>query len=158
MSEPARAPVDHHASYSPKKLLSFEGLVVLMNALGSVMIVLIMAMICTDIASRYLLDRPIRGVTELTEFFIVGIVFMQLAHAIRLGKLTRSDGAYGLLLWKLPWLGHSLGAIYDLAGATLLSIIAYGAWPKLLTAWERHFFFGNVGVFTFPEWPIWALL
>jgi TRAP-type C4-dicarboxylate transport system permease small subunit len=152
------APAADRAVYWPRKIVSFEGLVVLMNAAGSVMIMLIMAMICTDIVFRYFFNSPIRGVTELTEFFIVGIVFLQLAHAVRLGKLTRSDGAYGLLLAKVPWLGHSFGVIFDVAGAALLSIIAWGSWPKLMLAWNSNFFFGSVGVFTFPEWPIWLLL
>ena len=157
MTEPKIALPDR-TLYWPKKVASFDGLVVLMNATGSVMILLIMAMICTDIIFRYFFNSPIRGVTELTEFFIVGIVFLQLAHAVRLGKLTRSDGAYSFLLAKVPWLGHSLGVIFDVAGAALLSVMAWGSWPKLVLAWKSNFFFGSVGVFTFPEWPIWLLL
>jgi TRAP-type mannitol/chloroaromatic compound transport system permease small subunit len=158
MASEGPTPAADRAIYWPTKIISFEGLVVLMNAAGSVMIMLIMAMICTDIVFRYFFNHPIHGVTELTEFFIVGIVFLQLAHAVQLGKLTRSDGAYGLLLAKVPWLGHLFGVIFDLSGALLLSIIAWGSWPKLVLAWKSNFFFGSVGVFTFPEWPIWLLL
>lgn len=158
MTDVPDAPPKGEFLYWPAKILSFEGLVAMLSALGATMIVLIMAMICTDVVSRYVFDHPIRGVAELTELFIVGIVFLQLPHAVRLGKLTRSDGAYGFLLGRIPWLGHTLGALYDLAGAALLSIIALGGLPKLASAWENGFYYGVVDVFTFPEWPVWVLL
>ena len=160
MAEPTEPEASDHQQtlYWPKKIFSFEGYVVLLNAAGSMMIFAIMAMICTDITARYVFNHPIRGVTELTEVFIIGIVFFQLPHAIRLGKLTRSDGAYNLLLTRVPWLGNSLGALYDIAGAVLLFIIAFGAWPKLVRAWGSNFYFGNVGIFTVPEWPVWVML
>lgn len=144
--------------YAPKKVFSFEGLVVLMNAVGSIFIVFIMAMICVDIVSRFGFGHPISGVTELTEIIIVGVVFLQLAHATRLGKLTRSDAAYGVLMIRTPRAAHVLGVIYDLASAFLLGVIAWGTWPKFEIAWTKGYYVGNVGVFTFPEWPLWALV
>lgn len=144
--------------YKPQRWLSFEGLVVVMNAVGSVFIVVIMAMICVDIVSRFVFGNPISGVTELTEIIIVGVVFLQLAHATRLGKLTRSDAAYGLLARRSPRAGHLLGMVYDLASAFLLGVIAWGTVPKLQAAVEFDYYVGNVGVFVFPEWPIWALV
>jgi TRAP-type C4-dicarboxylate transport system permease small subunit len=125
-------------NYRPKNYLSFEGLVVFMNAVGSLFIVVIMAMICVDIVSRFVFDHPLSGVKELTEIIIVGVVFLQLAHATRLGKLTRSDAAYGILMRSRPRAAHGLS--------------------KFITAWELNYYVGNVGVFTFPEWPIWLLV
>lgn len=151
-------PVNEAAPYKPRRMLSFEGLVVLMNAVGSVFIVFIMAMICVDIVARFVFDHPISGVTELTEIIIVGVVFLQLAHATRLGKLTRSDAAYGILMTRTPRVGRTLGFIYDAASAFLLGVIAWGTWPKFVTAWEQNYYVGNVGVFTFPEWPLWLLV
>jgi TRAP-type C4-dicarboxylate transport system permease small subunit len=129
-----------------------------MNAVGSVFILVIMAMICVDIVARFAFNRPISGVAELTEIIIVGIVFLQLAHATRLGKLTRSDAAYGILMARRPRIAHLLGVVYDAAGAFLLGVIAWGTWPKFVTAWDRDFYIGNVGVFAFPEWPLWLLV
>jgi TRAP-type C4-dicarboxylate transport system permease small subunit len=145
-------------NYRPKNYLSFEGLVVFMNAVGSLFIVVIMAMICVDIVSRFVFDHPLSGVKELTEIIIVGVVFLQLAHATRLGKLTRSDAAYGILMRSRPRAAHGLSTLYDLASSFLLGIIAWGTWPKFITAWELNYYVGNVGVFTFPEWPIWLLV
>ena len=146
------------AEYRPARLISFETLVVAMNAIGSVFIVFIMAMICVDIVARFVFDNPISGVSELTEIIIVGVVFLQLAHATRLGKLTRSDAAYGVLMARRPRYAHLLGIVYDAAGAFLLGVIVWGTWPKFITAWDRNFYIGNVGVFTFPEWPLWFLV
>ena len=56
------------------------------------------------------------------------------------------------------WLAHCLGAFYDLAGCALLATVAHGAAPKLAGAWTGNYFVGSVGVFTFPEWPSWAVL
>ena len=107
-------------NYRPKNYLSFEGLVVFMNAVGSLFIVVIMAMICVDIVSRFVFDHPLSGVKELTEIIIVGVVFLQLAHATRLGKLTRSDAAYGILMRSRPRAAHGLSTLYDLASSFLL--------------------------------------
>lgn len=149
---------DGAGNYRPKSYLSFEGLVVFMNAVGSIFIVVIMAMICVDIFSRFIFDHPLSGVKELTEIIIVGVVFLQLAHATRLGKLTRSDAAYGILMRRRPRAAHGLSVVYDLASSFLLGVIAWGTWPKFITAWELDYYVGNVGVFTFPEWPIWLLV
>lgn len=145
-------------NYRPEKYLSFEGLVVFMNAVGSIFIVVIMAMICVDIVSRFVFDHPLSGVKELTEIIIVGVVFLQLAHATRLGKLTRSEAAYGILMRRRPRAAHGLSTLYDLASSFLLGVIVWGTWPKFVTAWELDYYVGNVGVFTFPEWPIWLLV
>jgi TRAP-type mannitol/chloroaromatic compound transport system permease small subunit len=142
----------------PALRVSFELLVVAMNAIGTLLIFIIMVMICGDILMRYLFDAPINGVTKMTELFIVVIVFLQLPHATRLGKLTRSDAAWLAIMRRWPWLAHSLSLFYDLAGCVLLSVVAHGAWPKFVKSWEGDFFVGNVGVFTFPEWPTWAVL
>lgn len=152
------APKRGQLLYWPKNIFSFEGYVVLLNAAGTILIFAIMAMICSDITARYVFDHPLRGVTELTETSIVGIVFLQLPHAVRLGKLTRSDGAYNFLLTRTPRFGRLLAAFYDLAAVTLLGIIAIGSIPKLMLAWNDNYFLGNIGIFTFPEWPSWLVL
>src|SRR3546814_12110575 len=101
-----------------------------MNAVGSIFIVFIMAMICVDIVSRFAFAHPISGVTELTEIIIVGVVFLQLAHATRLGKLTRSDAALGILMVRRPRFAHGLSFIYDAASAFLMGDRKSVEWGK----------------------------
>ncbi len=98
----------------------FSKFVAGLNSAGSVLILAIVVLINLDVFSRFLFNNPIDGVTELVELSIVAIVFLQLADAVRNGRLTRSDGLYNRLCKKNPTAGHLLGAFFDLAGAAFL--------------------------------------
>ncbi|MBM3559001.1 MAG: TRAP transporter small permease [Alphaproteobacteria bacterium] len=151
-------PTMQTAAFLPKGWLSFEALTVIMNTIGTALIFGMMAMISTDILFRYLLNSPFDGVTELTEVGIVAVVFLQGAHSLRSGRFIRSDAFYTTLLNKVPKVGHFLGTCFDLGGCFMLAFIALGSYPKMITAWNQGYYVGNVGVFTFPEWPSWALI
>ncbi|MGE0255111.1 MAG: TRAP transporter small permease subunit [Alphaproteobacteria bacterium] len=146
------------AAFLPKRWLSFEALTVIMNTIGTALIFAMMAMITTDIFFRYVFNSPFDGVTELTEVGIVAVVFLQAAHALRSGRMIRSDAFYSTLLTKVPKLGYSLGVCFEIAGAFMLAFIAWGSYPKMITSWKEGYYVGNVGVFTFPEWPSWGLI
>lgn len=146
------------SAFLPKNWLSFEALTVIMNTIGTALIFGMMAMITTDIFFRYIFNSPFDGVTELTEVGIVAVVFLQAAHALRSGRFIRSDAFYTTLLTKVPKVGYSLGFCFELAGAFMLALIAWGSYPKMVTSWVENYYVGNVGVFTFPEWPSWALI
>ena len=75
----------------------FSKFVAGLNSAGSVLILAIVVLINLDVFSRFLFNNPIDGVTELVELSIVAIVFLQLADAVRNGRLTRSDGLYNRL-------------------------------------------------------------
>lgn len=146
------------AAFLPKNWLSFEALTVIMNTIGTALIFGMMAMITTDIFFRYIFNSPFDGVTELTEVGIVAVVFLQAAHALRSGRFIRSDAFYTTLLTKVPKVGYFLGFWFEVAGAFMLILIAWGSYPKMITSWKEGYYVGNVGVFTFPEWPSWALI
>lgn len=146
------------AAFLPKNWFSFEALTVIMNTIGTALIFGMMAMITTDIFFRYIFNSPFDGVTELTEVGIVAVVFLQSAHALRSGRFIRSDAFYTTLLTKVPKFGYFLGFCFELAGAFMLALIAWGSYPKMVTSWNEGYYVGNVGVFTFPEWPSWALI
>ncbi len=126
----------------------------MLNAVGTVWIFLLMVLINADIFGREALDAPIRGVTELVSLSIVGIVFLQLAHTLWAGRLTRSDALLNHLLRTRPWLGHGLSALYNLIGAVLFAIIFHASVPYFQTAWEIDEYVGAAGDFTAPVWPI----
>ena len=115
-------------------------------------------MINLDVFSRFLFNAPIDGVTELVELSIVAIVFLQLADAVRNGRLTRSEGLYGRLQQRNPRLAHWLGAIFDLGGAVFFVTIIMGGIPRLVDAWQRDYFAGNRGIFVVPVWPVRLVL
>ncbi len=141
---------------APPELL--DRVLTVMNTIGSLWIFVLMVMIDSDAFARTLFNHPIHGVNELVEMSIVGIVFMQLGDATRRGRLTRSDGFYGLMLRKTPRFGHLLGAIFDLLGVLFLAIVLYGAVPEMIDAYERNYFVGEEGLFTVVEWPIKAVI
>jgi len=131
-----------------------------MNAMGTVWIIGLMLLINSDIFSRNALNAPIAGVAELVAFSIVGIVFLQLAHTLRTGSLTRSDVLLGYLEHRFPNFHHALIALFHLAGAALMAIVASKLGPIVWKAWEhpeRHFM-GNPGFFMIPQWPLFAIV
>jgi len=125
-----------------------------LNAIGSVLIFAIMALICADVLARNILNQPIKGVAELVAASIVMIVFFQLASALRHGRMAQADIFIAGFTRKHPRLGHGLKTLFFLAGAIMLAIVFDGTLPVYLNAVERNLFMGVEGVFTFPIWPI----
>jgi len=135
-------------------------LVAVMNAIGTVWIMGLMVLINTDIFARTALNAPVAGVPEMVTFSIAGIVFLQLAHALRSGALTRSDVLLNALERRAPRLHQGALALFHLVGAALLAIVLSGFWPVFLRAWSmpaRHFT-GTPGLFTMPLWPLYGLM
>ena len=131
-----------------------------LNALGTFWIIVLMLLICADIAMRTFFNAPIAGVPEMVSFSIVGIVFLQLSHTLRMGSLTRSDVLLNFLESRAPTFRKWLLAFFNLIGAGLLAIALWKFAPSLRDSWfqpERHFM-GNPGFFTIPKWPLYALM
>lgn len=131
-----------------------------MNAVGTLWIIGLMILINADIFGRTFLHSPIAGVPELVAFSIVGIVFLQLAHTLRAGSMTRSDVLLNVLERKAPRARHLLLCLFHLIGGLLLVLIAWKFWPSVSAAWqhpERNFM-GNPGFFTIPQWPLFMLV
>jgi TRAP-type C4-dicarboxylate transport system permease small subunit len=131
-----------------------------MNALGTLWIIGLMVLINADIFGRSVLNKPIAGVPELVAFSIVGIVFLQLAHTLRAGSLTRSDVLLNVLDRRAPGARLVLLGLFHLAGGLLLALVAWKFWPSVAQAWQspqRHFM-GNPGFFTIAQWPLFALM
>lgn len=125
-----------------------------LNALGSVWIFCLMALINADAFGRTLFAAPINGVNEIIELSLIGIVFLQLGDATRRGRLTRSDGFFKFMLRRRPAIGRMMGATFDLLGALFMGLILWGSAPLLVEAWKGDFYVGNPGVFTAPMWPV----
>lgn len=131
-----------------------------LNAIGTIWIVVLMLLIVGDIAMRNIANAPIRGVPEMVSFSIVGIVFLQLSHALRVGALTRSDLMLNLLAARAPGARRLALALFNLTGALILAIALWRFVPSFTAAWTfpgRHFM-GSPGVFTLPRWPLYGLM
>lgn len=132
---------------------AFAGVVLAANSIASAWIFVLMVLVTADIFARFALNAPISGVTEIVEISILGVLYLQVTHALKAGRITRSDALYTMLRRRLPWLGESLGFLFHIAGAVLAVVLIIGGWPQWIRAYEGNFFVGNVGVFTFPQWP-----
>lgn len=131
-----------------------------LNAAGSVWIIALMVLVCADITMRSLFNAPIAGVPEMVSFSIVGIVFLQLAHTLRSGSLTRSDLLLTILARRAPGLRRVVLALFNLVGALMLAVALWHFLPSLEKAWTRpeRNFMGNPGFFQIPTWPLYALM
>ncbi len=139
---------------SGKLGLGLDGLLSVMNSIGSGWIFVLMVMICVDATGRTFFAHPFHGVNELVEMSIVGIVFMQLGDATRRGRLTRSDGFYNLMRAHAPGFWRYQATVFELLGIVFFVIILADAVPEMIDAYNLDYFVGEEGLFTFPEWPI----
>lgn len=146
------------APESGQRLNPLDRLIVAMNATGSLWILLLILLITTDAMSRSFFARPIAGVNEMVQISIVGIVFMQLADAIRTGKLTRADSFLTLLRGWRQRVALALEGVFFLMGAVYMGLGLWGSVPLLKEAIERKSYLGNEGVFTVIVWPVKFIL
>lgn len=131
----------------------------LMNTLGAVTVLAMMVIVNIDVFGRWLFNTPLAGTLELTEMGVVAVVYLTVAHAVAGKRLTRSDALLGTLERRgFRRLGLILRTFFNLAGALVFALIAYGQAPRVIDAWSRGYFKGNVGIFTAPTWPLEAIL
>lgn len=125
-----------------------------MNALGTLWILALMVLINADVLGRNLLSAPVRGVPELVALSIVGIVFLQLADTLRVGRFTRADVLLDRLERTSARLCDALHALYHAVGAALLGVILWASWSPLVEAVRIREYVGAIGDFQAPVWPI----
>ncbi|MEP3394157.1 MAG: TRAP transporter small permease [Litoreibacter sp.] len=125
-----------------------------MNALGTMIIIVMMVLICADVVGRNLFATSLPGVIELAELGIVSLVFLQIADTLRSGKLMRSDVLINTIVAKYPRVGAFMNLCFDTTGALLFYFIANGAFERFWDAWRGGFYLGNQGSFTAPTWPM----
>lgn len=132
----------------------FGRLVVGMNAMGSAWILVLILLVSADSFGRSFFSHPIAGVTEIIQISIVGIVFSQLADAIRNGRLTRADSLLGWMHERRPGVGHAMEALFCVLGAVYMGLALWGTVPLLVESVQRKAYLGNQGVFTVVVWPV----
>ena len=130
----------------------------ILNSVGTVWIFCLMFLICADIGARALLNAPIYGVPEIVGMSIVGAVFLQLANTLHVGRITRADALFDWLQRRRPAAGAVFGVLFNLVGAAVFALIAYGTLPVFLRAWASGDFVGVEGIFTAPVWPVKLLI
>lgn len=150
------------------------------NAVGAIVIYLLIGLMNADVVARGIFSAPLRGVVEMVIFSLVLIVFLQLPDVVRENRLTRSDGFLGLLTRSRPAVASALARVIDAAACLFFALVTWTMWPEfteafetchffsqpefgppptgdliadLRAAWARCEYFGTPGIFTAPWWP-----
>jgi len=132
----------------------FDRTVFVLNAFGSLWVLFIVILICSDSFGRTFFNHPLDGVNELVAVSMAFIVFCQLPDTVRLAKLTRSDTYLPRLQASRIFVCRTIVSGFDLLGAAMMAAIIIGTWPLLIESIERGYYIGEQGIFTFPDWPI----
>ena len=150
------------------------------NAIGTLVIFLLVGIMNVDIIARGVFHSPLRGVVEIVIFSLVLIVFLQLPDVVRSNRLTRSDGFLVFAETRFPNFAHVASRLIDLLSAIFMGLIAWTVFPEFVESIETcHFitppefgapptgdfftdlsaafarceYFGTPGIFTAPWWP-----
>lgn len=129
-----------------------------LSAIGTGLIVVVMVAMDLDVLGRAVLGRPLAGVTEIVTMSIAAIVFLQLPAALAGGRFVRSDALLGVLLERRPRWAAMLGALWNGLGALAFALVGYAAAPLVWKDWQRGEMYGVPGIFTFPRWPVGAVI
>lgn len=152
----------------------------LANAVGTMVIFLLVGIMNVDVISRNFFNAPLRGVVEMVIFSLVLIVFLQLPDVVRNNRLTRSDGFLVVAETRYPHFADKLSRFIDLIAALFMAMVTWTMWPEFIESIEScHFitppefgpapsgnlltdlsvafarceYFGTPGIFTAPWWP-----
>jgi TRAP-type mannitol/chloroaromatic compound transport system permease small subunit len=141
-----------------KRWASFEALLSGLSSVGTLWIFVLMVIINADVIGRSSMNKPIPGVAEFVTLSIVGIIFLQLAHCLRSGRMTRADGFLNGVRRRSPAVAYGMEAVFALAGAAIFAILFYGSYPFLLRSWASNEYAGVEGYVTFPIWPVRVII
>jgi TRAP-type mannitol/chloroaromatic compound transport system permease small subunit len=93
-------------------------------------------------------------VPEIVAMSIVACVFLQIAHTLKVGRLTRSDLLMNWLKDRYPGLKIFLEGLYYSIGAALMAILFKASVPLFTKAWQIDEYVGAEGDFMAPIWPV----
>ncbi|MFL2546835.1 MAG: TRAP transporter large permease subunit [Candidatus Rariloculaceae bacterium] len=133
---------------------AFESLIGWMNAAGVAWIFALMFLICADITGRTLFDSPIQAVPEIVAFSLVACVFLQLAYAVQMHRLTHAEVLLDYISQRRPQSAQVLRFAAAGMGAFVLAAIAIGTLPDFWRAFTTSEFTGVEGIYTLPISPI----
>ncbi len=131
-----------------------NGVAISANAVGTLVVLVLVAIVNYDAIARSLFNSPFLGAVEVVQFSMVLIVFLQLPDVCRVNRLTRSDGFLTVLGGRYPATANVLRHIINAISAGFMTLVAIAIWPEFLKMFETQDFFGVPGVFTAPWWPV----
>ena len=136
----------------PIRLL--HGLMALLNIIGAIWVVLIMLLIAVDVTGRAFFNAPLFGVPEIVKISVVGLVWCQMAHTLKIGAHLRST----ILVERMPPRVRTvIEFISFLLGAITFALIVYSGWDNMIEAWRIAEYEGEEPV-RVPTYPIRSLV
>ena len=153
-SQPAGEGAQGLGAYGAPQPLGLHRLTAWMNAAGTLLIFVLLVITNLDILGRDLLNRPLRGTTELMSVGIVVVVFLQLPNTLWAGRFPRADFLLDYVNQRAPRLAAAMQCVFHLVGAAMLAVLCLAIWPELIRAWELGDFFGAMNDFAIPLWPV----
>ena len=148
------APVQESTKASSWPMRWWLSLISIMNSIGTAWVFVLLVIINLDIGGRAIFNHPIRGVPEIVSLSIVACVFLQVAHTLKVGRLTRSEILLNWLSKHHPNVQHVLNGLYHVVGAGLMMIMFKASLPLFNKAWKLDVYVGAEGDFMAPVWPV----
>lgn len=131
-----------------------HGLMASLNIIGAIWVFLIMLLITVDVVGRAFFNSPLFGVPEIVKISVVGLVWCQMAHTLRIGAHLRST----ILLDRMPPAAQRAVEIFAcLLGAAMFALIASSGWDNMIESWHIGEFEGEEPV-RVPTAPIRTLV
>ncbi len=151
------APANAQAAETPLER-GWHLLVEALAAAGTVLIGILMLIICADIVARNAMGASLPLVSEGGALLLVTLVALQLAATVRAGRLAKTDVFLAPFTRRYPRAGALLTGIFDLVGAVMLGIIAWGSIRIIEKDLSANEFIGVTGIATLPTWPFRVLI
>lgn len=125
-----------------------------LNIIGAIWVFLIMLLITVDVVGRAFFNSPLFGVPEIVKISVVGLVWCQMAHTLKIGAHLRST----ILLDRMPPVAQrTIEIISCILGAVMFALIVYSGWDNMIESWRIGEFEGEEPV-RVPTAPIRTLV
>jgi TRAP-type mannitol/chloroaromatic compound transport system permease small subunit len=140
--------------FSLRLLLSFGALLSGLNSVATIWIIVLMIVINIDVFGRTAFSAPLPGVPELVKLSIVGIIFLQLGHTLRVGRITRADTLMRPVRRHWPRVALLVRGLYSVAGVFLFGVLFEASAPLFWKSWVGGEYAGIEGYVSYPVWPV----
>ena len=124
-----------------------------LNAVGTVLIIIMAIAVNADILGRDLFNQPIPGVTEFLGLSIVAVVFLQMANTLREDRHISNDLIMAAVAKRWPRTALLFYALFHFIGALLMALIVWFVIPTFLENYQGNFYKGTAGYIEIPVWP-----
>ena len=131
-----------------------HGAMASLNIVGAIWVMLIMLLITVDVCGRAFFNAPLFGVPEIVKISVVGLVWCQMAHTLKIGAHLRST----ILVDRMPpGVRRVIEIISCLLGAVMFALIVYSGWDTMIESWRIGEFEGEEPV-RVPTAPVRTLV